>query len=82
MPLSREFVIEVEWSSGLVTRLNRNRRMPLSREFYLMVEWNSGLHILSLNGVVEQWVTRLKSQGWRGAVGNTAEGSMVEWSSG
>ena len=82
MPLSREFVIEVEWSSGLVTRLNRNRRMPLSREFYLMVEWNSGLHILSLNGVVEQWVKHLKYQLWNGTVGNTSEVSQVEWSSG
>ena len=82
MPLSREFVIEVEWSSGLVTRLNRNRRMPLSREFDLMVEWNSGLHILSLNGGGERWVTRRKAQWWSGAVGNTSEVSRVEWSSG
>ena len=47
-----------------------------------MVEWNSGLHILSLNGVVEQWVTRLKSHGWSGAVGNTSEvskGGVEQW---
>ena len=41
------------------------------------VEGSGGEHGGRLNGGVEQWVTRLKSHGWSGAVGNTSEVSMV-----